>query len=125
MWWLYVEHPSPSALPFCPSDLIKGNTPSRTVSNSCSGAASLKRDQRSLFWPAAKIGSWTGVPVRAALRSFRACSFVEPLDEEQIGELLDDRERIRNAARPHGVPDLVDLGLEFTRDHDCVSPGIL
>ena len=74
MWWLYVEPPSPSALPFCPSDLIKGNTPSRTVSNSCSGAASLKRDQRSLFWPAAKIGSWMGVPVRAALRSFRVCS---------------------------------------------------
>ena len=44
--------------------------------------------------------------------------------EEQVGELLDDRERIRNTARPHRVPDLVDLGLEFTRDHDFVSPRL-
>ena len=68
MWWLYVEpprrrRPRPSAR----RDLMKGNTPSRTVSNSCSGAASLKRDQRSLSWSALKTGSSMGVPVRAAL----------------------------------------------------------
>ena len=73
MWWLYVEPPS-LASPFCPSDLIKGNTPSRTVSNSCSGAAFLKRDQRSLSWSAPKTGSSMGVPVRAALRSLGVCS---------------------------------------------------
>ncbi len=46
---------------------------------------------------------------------------VEALDEEQVGKLLDHRERVRDAARPHRVPDLVDLGLEFTRDHVCNS----
>ena len=34
---------------------------------------------------------------------------VQALDEEQVGELLDDRERVRDAAGPHGVPDSVDL----------------
>ena len=46
---------------------------------------------------------------------------VQTLDEEQVGELLDDRERVRNAARPHGVPDSVDLGLQLTGDHDSAS----
>ena len=43
---------------------------------------------------------------------------VQPLDEEQVSELLDNRERIRDAAGPHGVPDSVDLGLQLTGDHD-------
>ena len=47
---------------------------------------------------------------------------VQALDEQQVGELLDDRERVRDAARPHGVPDLVDLGLQLTGDHDSISP---
>ena len=47
---------------------------------------------------------------------------VQTLDEEQVGQLLDDRERIRDAAGPHGVPDSVDLGLQLTGDHDSVSP---
>ena len=34
---------------------------------------------------------------------------VQALDEEQVGELHDDRERVRDAAGPHGVPDSVDL----------------
>ena len=42
---------------------------------------------------------------------------VEPLDEEQVGELLDDGERVRDAAGPHAVPDAVDFGLDFTGDH--------
>ena len=45
---------------------------------------------------------------------------VQPLDEEQVGELLDDRERVRDAAGPHGVPDSVDLGLQLTGDHDSI-----
>ena len=47
---------------------------------------------------------------------------VQTLDEEQVGELLDDRERVRDAAGPHGDPYLVDLGLQLARDHDAISP---
>ena len=47
---------------------------------------------------------------------------VQTLDEQQVGELLDDRERVRDAAGPHGVPDSVDLGLQLTGDHDSISP---
>jgi hypothetical protein len=42
---------------------------------------------------------------------------VESLDEQQVGELLDDRERVGDAARPHRVPDAVDFGFEFAGDH--------
>ena len=45
---------------------------------------------------------------------------VQPLDEQQVGELLDDRERVRDAAGPQGVPDSVDLGLQLTGDHDSI-----
>ncbi len=52
----------------------------------------------------------------------RACvQLVQTLDEEQVGELLDDRERVRDAAGPHGVPDSVDLGLQLAGDHDAIS----
>ena len=34
---------------------------------------------------------------------------VEPLDEEQISQLLDDRERVGNPAGPHRVPNTVDF----------------
>ena len=47
---------------------------------------------------------------------------VEALDEEQVGELFDDGKRVRDAPGPHRVPNLVHLGLEFTRDHGCSSP---
>ena len=53
---------------------MKGNTSSRTVANIVSGAVSLKRDQRRWSWPAANTGSSTGLPMRAALRSFKVCS---------------------------------------------------
>jgi hypothetical protein len=43
--------------------------------------------------------------------------FVEPLDEQQVGELLDDRERIGDAARTQRVPDAVDFGFDFASDH--------
>ncbi len=34
---------------------------------------------------------------------------VQPFDEGQIGDLLDDFQRVRDAARPEGVPQLVYL----------------
>jgi hypothetical protein len=42
---------------------------------------------------------------------------VQPLDEQQIRQLLDDRQRVRDAAGPHRVPDTVHLGPEFARNH--------
>ena len=51
--------------------------------------------------------------------------FVEPFDEEQVGELFDDRQRVGDAARPHGVPDAIDFGFEFAGDHwfCSLNPG--
>ena len=43
--------------------------------------------------------------------------FIQALDEEQVGELLDDGEGIGNAAGPQGVPDAVDFGFDFASDH--------
>ena len=100
---------------------MKGNTPSRTVSNICSGAASLKRDQRSLSWSAAKIGLLDGLAGAGGLGFLERLQLVEPLDEEQVSKLLDDRERVRDAPGPHGVPDAVDLGFEFAGDHGLFS----
>jgi hypothetical protein len=42
---------------------------------------------------------------------------VEPAQEEQVRDLLDDLERVRNAAGPEGVPDPVDLALELAGQH--------
>ena len=100
---------------------MKGNTRSRTVSNIRSGASSLKRDQRSASWRAVNTGFSIGWPVRVALVLLAGVQLVQTLDEQQVGELLDDGERIRDAAGPHGVPDSVDLGLQLTGDHDSIS----
>ena len=48
---------------------------------------------------------------------------VEPLDEQQIGDLLHDAERILQAARPEVVPDAVDLIFDFANDHFGVPPS--
>src|SRR6185437_8336113 len=40
---------------------------------------------------------------------FKRLQLVEPLEEEQVGNLLDDFQRIRNAAGPELVPDGIDL----------------
>jgi hypothetical protein len=45
---------------------------------------------------------------------------VEAANEKQVGYLLDDLERIRDASRPEGVPDLINLVADFSREH--VSP---
>jgi hypothetical protein len=42
---------------------------------------------------------------------------VQAFDEEQVGELLDDGERVGDAAGPQGVPDAVDFGFDFACDH--------
>lgn len=43
--------------------------------------------------------------------------FVEPLDKQQVGQLLDDGERVGNPAGPHRVPDFVNFGSEVAGDH--------
>ena len=49
---------------------------------------------------------------------------VEPLDEEQVSELLDDRERIRDAAGSDRVVSAVHFGFGFAGDHDLsFNPG--
>jgi hypothetical protein len=43
---------------------------------------------------------------------FERVEIVEPAEEQQIGDLLDDFDGIGDAARPECVPDLVDLTLD-------------
>ena len=54
-------------------------------------------------------------PVR--LRLGERVQLVEALDEQEIGQLLDDGQRVRDAAGPHRVPDAVDRGLQLAGDH--------
>lgn len=42
---------------------------------------------------------------------------VEAAKEKQVGDLLDCGQRVGDASRPQGVPDAVDLALEFAIDH--------
>ena len=44
---------------------------------------------------------------------------VEALDEQQVGDLLDDLERVGDAAGPEGVPDAIDLTADFAGEHEC------
>ena len=47
---------------------------------------------------------------------------VEPLDEDQAGDLLDHLQRIGEPARPEIVPDAVDLAAQFTCQHGLLLP---
>ena len=46
---------------------------------------------------------------------------VQPPQEEQVGDLLDDFERVGDPPGPEGVPDAVDLIAEFTGEHGWYS----
>ena len=48
---------------------------------------------------------------------FESLQLVETLDEKQIGDLLNDFQRIRNPAGPEGIPDLVNLVANFVGQH--------
>jgi hypothetical protein len=58
-------------------------------------------------------------PVR--LRLLQRVEIVQPLDEEQVGNLLDHLQRIGNATRPERVPDGVDLIANCTGQHGTRS----
>jgi hypothetical protein len=42
---------------------------------------------------------------------------VEAFEEEQIGDLLDDFERIGNATSPEGIPERVNFAADFAVEH--------
>lgn len=42
---------------------------------------------------------------------------VKAADEEQVGELLDHRDGVGDAAGPEGFPDFIDLVAEFACEH--------
>ena len=52
---------------------------------------------------------------------FPRVDFVEPAQEQEVGDLLDDLDRIGDAARPEGVPDRVDFRAKFPRQHHVPS----
>jgi len=47
--------------------------------------------------------------------------FVQSLQEKKIGNLFNNFEGIRNAARPEGIPDLIDLTAYFTGKHKAIE----
>lgn len=57
---------------------------------------------------------------QAKTARFQARNGGESLDEQQIGDLLDDFQRVTDAARPEGVPATADLTTNSTGEHDAV-----
>ena len=43
---------------------------------------------------------------------------VEPLQEKQVGDLLDDYERVGDTAGPEGIPESVDFTADFAGEHE-------
>ncbi len=42
---------------------------------------------------------------------------IEPLDKEQIGDLIHHLERVGDAARPERIPDAINLTFSFSCNH--------
>ncbi len=42
---------------------------------------------------------------------------IQSAHEKEVGDLLNHLERIGNATRPKGIPDRVDFGAKFPRQH--------
>ena len=55
-------------------------------------------------------GILNGFPQKARLLFLLRMDLIQPFDEQQVGHLFDDSQRIREAACPEGVPYFVDLG---------------
>ena len=69
--------------------------------------------------PLDRLAEAIGLVLLAGMR------LVEPAHEQEVGDLLDDLERIGDATRPKSVPDVVDLGSKFTCQHISFSNVIL
>ena len=50
---------------------------------------------------------------------------VEPPEKQQVGDLLDHLQRVRDTAGPERVPDLVNLGLDVACDHLVEVPNLV
>ena len=48
---------------------------------------------------------------------FQGVQVIQPAQEEQVGDLLDDLQRVGDAAGPEGIPDCIDLALDFAGHH--------
>jgi hypothetical protein len=59
-------------------------------------------------------GNWPTPPRSLFLGNFL---FVQSLKKEKVGDLLNDFERVGDATRPEGVPDLIDLTANFASKH--------
>ena len=83
----------------------------------------LRRAQLAEMAPAVVIMSRKDTLIRQAehdrVRLLRRLHVVELLDKEQIRELLDDLQWIRNPARPKDLPDAVHLITFLTLQHTC------
>jgi hypothetical protein len=53
------------------------------------------------------------LPGPRGLVLLQGLQIVKATEEQQVGDLLDDLERIGNAAGPEGIPDAVDLIADF------------
>ena len=82
-----------------------------------SGDVFLNWPHRRCAWPGRNTGLSTSVFGDAGLLLGQRLDVVEAADEQQVGDLLDDLQRVADAAGPEGVPDAVDLALQLTRDH--------
>ena len=56
---------------------------------------------------------------------FERLQLVQPLDEKQISDLLDDFQRIGNPAGPERIPDLIDLITNFVGKHENLERSLL
>jgi hypothetical protein len=53
----------------------------------------------------------------AALQFFKGVQLVEPLDKQQVGDLLDDGERVRYTAGPEVIPNSINLISNIAGEH--------
>ena len=47
--------------------------------------------------------------------------FVQSLEKEKVGNLLNNFERVGDASRPEGIPDLIDLTTNFAGKHRSIG----
>ena len=72
--------------------------------------------------PSGKTRRSIGLLEPCRLVFLQRVQIVQPLDEEQVGDLLDDFERIGDAARPEGIPDAIDLIADIAGEHSWSVP---
>ena len=118
MWSLYVEPPLAVGLPLLPQRLDKGKHPVSHRLEQLLGGGVLEMRPAQPVLVGREDRLVDGCAGARGLALLQGVKLVKPLDEEQIGELLDDRERIRDAAGPHRGPDAVDFGFEFACNHE-------